>query len=94
MTDREKLVDLKNWKEVTRGLYRYVIAAAACYELHILYHDSGTDIMTAKASLFVVGSWYNEKGKNWFERECLISEQPVFECLNAVAKDWEEHEND
>lgn len=94
MTNREKLIELKNWKEVTLGLYRYVVAACACYELHILYHSMGTDIMTAKASLFLVGSWHNEHGNNWFERECMLSERPVFECLEAAANDWEEHEND
>ena len=41
------LKDLKKWTEVTRGLYRYVIAAKCCYELHILHWDHDTDILTA-----------------------------------------------
>lgn len=32
------MTDLKNWTEVTKGLYRYVLAANAAYEIHILYH--------------------------------------------------------
>lgn len=85
------MVDLKNWKEVTRGLFRYVIAANACYEIHILYQAEATNILTAKASLFVVGDWYNERNEHFFERECLLAEQPVFECLKAAQKDNEEN---
>lgn len=83
---REKLDELKRWKEVTKGLYRYVVAANACYEIHILYHAQGTDILTAKASLYIVGEW-RDGIKDFFERECLLSEQPVFECLKAAQKD-------
>lgn len=82
--------NLKNWREVTMGLYRYVVAANACYEIHVLYHGDGTDILTAKASLFVVGHWHNGE-KSFFERECLLAEQPVAECLNAAQKDYEEN---
>jgi hypothetical protein len=85
------MTELKNWKEVTKGLFRYVIAANACYEIHILYHSKGTDILTAKASLFIVGDWYNQSNEHFFERECLLAEQPVFECLKAAQKDNEEH---
>lgn len=82
--------DLKNWTEVTRGLYRYVVAAKVCYEIHILYHAHNTDILTAKASLFLVGEWRGEDGV-YFERECLLSEQPVFECLAHAVKDDKEN---
>lgn len=82
--------ELKNWREVTRGLYRYVIAAGACYEIHILYHDHETNILTAKASLFVVGDWHTKNRSNFFERECLLSEKPVFECLKAAKADYDE----
>ena len=84
--------NLSNWNEVTRGIYRYVIAAKACYEIHIMYHADGTDILTAKASLFIAGCWIsNESRDSFFERECLLSEQPVFECLKAAQKDNEEN---
>ena len=42
------MTDLNNWYEVTKGLYRYVIASNVCYEIHILYHTKDTDILTAK----------------------------------------------
>ena len=28
------MAELKNWNEVTMGLYRYVIAPKVCYEIH------------------------------------------------------------
>ena len=82
--------ELKNWNEVTKGLYRYVIAANVCYEIHILYHDTKTDILTAKASLFLVGEWCGENGVT-LERECLLKKQPVFECLEYAVKDDKEN---
>lgn len=85
--------DLKNWTEITKGLYRYVIAANVCYELHILYWGHATDISTAKASAYLVGEWI-EKGQTIFEREPILLEQPVFECLKAVIKDDKENNND
>ena len=79
--------DLKNWAEVTRGLYRYVIAAKVCYELHILHWEFDTDILTAKASVYLVGNWVQSNGNSFFEREPILTEQPVFECLEAAEKD-------
>ena len=80
------MTNIKNfemWREVTKGLYRYVVAANACYEIHLLYHELNTDIMTAKASLFIVGDWLTKDG-SFFERECLMKEQPLFEYLNCA----------
>lgn len=81
--------DLKNWREVTKGLYRYVIAANVCYEIHILFWNHDTDILTAKASLFIVGDWQSAELNSFLERECLLAEQPVFKCLAAAKKDDE-----
>lgn len=85
------MTEFKNWKEVTRGLFRYVIAASVCYEIHLLYWSHNTDILTAKASLFIVGEWMQAGEPDFFERECLLAEQPVFECLKAAQKDYEEN---
>lgn len=81
--------DFKNWKEITKGLYRYVVSANACYEIHVLYWNFDTDVLTAKASLFVVGDWRQADRNSFFERECLLAEQPVFECIEAAEKDYE-----
>lgn len=83
--------NLENWNEVTRGIYQYVIAAKVCYEIHILYWMDNTNILTAKASLYIVGNWRGRDGNSFFERECLLEEQPVFECIAAAMKDNEEN---
>lgn len=93
-----KLVnDLKSWTEVTRGLYRYVIAAGVCYEIHLEYHDLATDILTAKASLYIVGTWNSsnsEAVEGYFERECLLAHSTVQECLEATAEDDDKNNSD
>lgn len=89
--------ELKNWKEVTRGLYRYVVGTNVCYEIHVLYDSHVSEhcggVLTAKASLFLVGEWREDggDGKGYFERECLLAEQPVFECLKEAEKDYKEN---
>ena len=83
--------ELQNWTEVTRGLYRYIVASKVCYEIHIIYHEEDTDILTARANLYIVGLWHNKECRDFFERECLLSEQPVFECLAAAVKDDKEN---
>jgi hypothetical protein len=64
--------NLKDWKEVTKGIYRYVISANAAYEIHINYWNMETDILAADASLYIVGDWHSDDGKNTRERECLL----------------------
>lgn len=85
--------DLKNWTEITKGLYRYVIAANCCYEIHILFWNHDTDILTAKANLYLVGDWHERDRVSYFAREYLLKEQPVFECLNAAVLDDKENNN-
>ena len=83
--------NFKNWTEITKGLYRYVLGANCAYEIHILHWDFDTDVLTAKASLYIVGDWRQPNGNSFFERECLLSEQPVFECLDSAIKDNKEN---
>lgn len=83
---------LESWTEVTRGLYRYVVAAKVCYEIHILYWEDETDILTAKASLYLVGNWTSIPGRvSFFSREVLFAEQTVSECLKTAEKDYKEN---
>ena len=83
--------DFRSWNEVTRGIYRYVIAANVCYEIHVIYWDEGTPIETAKSSLFLVGRWKTNDGKGVFERELLLEEQPLFTCIAAAEEDDKEN---
>lgn len=82
---------LEKWNEVTRGLYRYVLSAGACYEIHILYHTHSTDILSANASLYIVGDWKDKDGKNFFERECLLEKATVMACLGKALEDYKEN---
>ena len=69
-----------------------MVAEKVCYEIHILYWADDTDILTAKASLYLVGNWTRiPERKSFFSREILLAEQPVFECLAASEKDYKEN---
>ena len=88
--------DIKNWKEVTRGIYRYVISAGVAYEIHILYLIHNTDLLDANAKLFIVGEWYEQEKGSFFEREELTSPSvisTVLECLELAKRDNEENNN-
>lgn len=85
------MTDLKHWTEVTRGIYRYVIAASVAYELHINYWNCSNDIMNANASLFLVGDWQDEDNTRFFERETLLDGKSVTECLATAKKDYREN---
>ena len=82
--------DLENWTEITKGLYRYVISAGVCYEIHIMYHTKDTDILTANASLYIVGDWIHiENNNKFFERKLLLN-GPLMACLEKAVEDMEE----
>ncbi len=67
----EMINKLENWREITKGLYRYVVAANCCYEIHVMYHAKETDILTANASLYIVCDWTRELLLNGPLRACL-----------------------
>ena len=50
-----QMKNIDNWKEITRGLYRYVVGASTCYEIHINIYKHNTPVLMANASLFF--SW-------------------------------------
>lgn len=77
---------LENWNEVTKGLYRYVIATNVAYEIHVLYWQHDTDILTSKCNLYVVGDWRTDSGRSFLERELLLSGQPFFECIQEAIR--------
>ena len=81
---------LENWTEVTKGLYRYVISDGYCYEIHIKYHAKETDILSANASLYIVGDWTtSDDNCSYFERKLLLN-GPLMVCLGKVIEDEEE----
>ena len=82
--------DFKNWREISKGYYRYVISSNVAYEIFIEYWDHNTPIETAKASLCLVGDWYCNKVSTT-EREWLGKELPVQELLEIAYKDDKEN---
>lgn len=85
------LENLGNWIEITKGLYKYALTKDSSYEIHVLHHPEGEDIMEAKASLYIIGYWqtYNVAGINrYFKRECLLPEGTVLECILESMKDY------
>ena len=84
------MIKLENWTEVTKGLYRYVVAASYCYEIHVIYHAKDTDILTANASLYIVGDWTKvDNNSKVFERKLLLN-GPLSACLEKTVEDEEE----
>ena len=81
--------NLSQWTEITKGIYRYVLAAGACYELIILRHESKQPIEEATATVYITGDWYETvSGKDVFTREVLIAEQSVAVCLAGALQDY------
>lgn len=87
----KEMIKLENWTEITKGLYRYVVSASCCYEIHIMYHAKDTDILSANASLYIVGYWTaaNSSHYSYFERELLLN-GPLMSCLEKAVEDEEE----
>lgn len=88
--------DFKNWMEISKGYYRYVISSNVAYEIFIEYLDHNTPIKPAKASLcFVktslclVENWYRNR-VSMTEREWLGKELPLQELLDIAYKDNKE----
>ncbi|MDE7309596.1 MAG: DUF4406 domain-containing protein [Lachnospiraceae bacterium] len=79
--DKSALEDLKNWPETAKGIRTYALTEDTWYEIHILHQPEGRDIMKAKASLYIAGYWRN------YQRECLLAEGTVFECMLESLKD-------
>ena len=63
-----------------------------CPDCECIFVADDTDILTAKASLYLVGNWTKiPERASFFSREILLAEQPVFECLKAAEKDYKEN---
>ena len=82
--------EFKNWREISKGYYRYVISSNVAYEIFIEYWLHDTPIETAKASLCLVGDWYRNKVSTT-EREWLGKELTVQELLEIAYKDDKEN---
>lgn len=84
-------IDLKDWKEVTKGIYVNPISANAAYEIHIKYWDMKTDILSANAELYIVGDRHEKDGRNIREREILLDYASVMDCIWKAVEDDKEN---
>ena len=87
----KQMKDLNNWKEITRGLYRFVVGTSACYEIHIKIYEHNTPVLMANASLFLEKARVDINGVNFFSRECLLSKQSVRNCIEKAIQDYKEN---
>ena len=87
----KQMKEFKNWKEVTRGLYRFVISTNACYEIHINICKEGEPILTINSSLFLVGDFYDKNKVHFFVRQCLLENRSVQKCIEKVIQDYKEN---
>lgn len=81
------MIDIKDWKEISRGVYRYDITDKVAYEIVILYWDKDSNINTAMANLYFGGFWVDKYGRTTLERDCLLENAPVIECVDRAVQD-------
>lgn len=89
----KQIEDPNNWKEITKGIYRYVVSANVCYEIHINICKFDTPVIERNASLFLVGDWRDKNGVSFFSRECLLEKQSVKNCIEKAIQDYKENMN-
>lgn len=90
-TELEQMKNIHFWKEITKGLYRYVVSANVCYEIHINICKFDTPVVEGIASLFLVGDWRDKNGVDFFSRECLLEKQSVKNCIEKAIQDYKEN---
>ena len=78
----EDLINLENWKEISKGYYHFTINPRCAYEIVIKFWYESTNILTANADLYVVGEWDGDSG-NFIKRELILS-GPVCACLEKA----------
>lgn len=83
--------DINKWTEVTKNLFREVVASGVCYEIVITHKNKDEDINKAQAMLFIVGDW-KEDNTYFFEREILLNDT-VEKCLIKAIEDYKHMEN-
>lgn len=87
--DSREIKNFENWTEVSKGYYRYVVAANACYEIMAISKES--KIGPDKYSLYVAGEWKDGVQGPYFERTCLRNCKTLHECLERAANDYENY---
>lgn len=89
----KQMKDLNNWKEITKGLYRYVVGANVCYEIHTNICKFDTPVLEGIASLFIAGDWRDKDNVDFFAREPLLENRTVQKCIEKAIQDYKENMN-
>lgn len=95
LDESSEMEDLNNWKEVMiKGIYTYVadIKNGVWYEIHINRRFVDESVLTAQATLYIVGNWKptsveGEPTRDYFSREVLLSNKTVNQCIEAAVRD-------
>ena len=80
MKDIQKLDD---WDEVTKGLYRFHVKDNLDLEIHVVFHNKKTDILTSNCRIYSVGEYVYTANTVFFEREFLMV-GPLMSCLEKA----------
>lgn len=75
--------DLENWK-FDSGIYRYSVCSSITYEIHITCYDYATDILNARANLYVLGKFYTKDGGTYMARWAILLDVSVPDCIQEA----------
>lgn len=81
--DCSRMLDLNNWEEITNGLYKYPVSEDLNIEIHVVFHNKNTDILTSKSRIYLVGEHGGPGAADFFEREFLMV-GPLMACLEKA----------
>ena len=84
MKDIQKIDD---WDEVTKGLYRFHVQDNLDLEIHVIFHNKRTDILSSNCRIYSVGEYVYTAdiltSDVFFEREFLMV-GPLMSCLEKA----------
>lgn len=86
MKDIQKI---DNWDEVTKGLYRFHVQDNLDLEIHVVFHNKRTDILTSNCRIYSVGEYVGTADAVFFEREFLMA-GPLVSCLEKAKLYYED----
>lgn len=89
----KQMENIYNWKEITKGLFRFGIGISSCYEIHINICKQNTPILMANASLFLAGNFYDKDGNIFFLRDCLLENRNVQNCIEKAIEYYNKNMN-
>ena len=87
---RYAMFDILEGEEEWLKIFTNCVKSIIVRLIYTMYHAKDTDILTANASLYIVGDWTSLKDNSkFFNRELLIN-GPLMSCLEKAVEDEEE----